>query len=57
MYGSLAAIVLCMLWVYFCMYILFIGAEINVVLEHKDLLHDIQNLKKEFEQTKNDIRR
>lgn len=29
-YGSLTAIVLMMLWIYFCMYILFIGAEINV---------------------------
>lgn len=32
MYGSLTAIVLLMLWLYFCMYILFIGAEINVLL-------------------------
>lgn len=31
-YGSLTAIVLCMLWLYACMYILFIGAEINSVL-------------------------
>lgn len=29
-YGSLTTIVLLMLWIYFCMYILFIGAEINV---------------------------
>ncbi|WP_310603184.1 YihY/virulence factor BrkB family protein [Anaerosporobacter sp.] len=32
MYGSLTAIVLMMLWLYFCMYILFLGAEINVLL-------------------------
>jgi len=31
-YGSLTAIVLCMLWLYACMYILFIGAEINAIL-------------------------
>jgi membrane protein len=31
-YGSLTAVVLLMLWLYFCMYILFIGAEINVFL-------------------------
>lgn len=31
-YGSLTAIVLCMLWLYACMYILFIGAEINSIL-------------------------
>lgn len=36
-YGSLTAIIICMLWLYFCMYILFIGAEINVVLSHPDV--------------------
>ncbi len=30
MYGSLTAIVILMLWVYICMYILFIGGEINI---------------------------
>lgn len=29
-YGSLISIVISMLWLYFCMYILFIGAEINI---------------------------
>ncbi len=32
-YGSLTTIVLLMLWVYFCMYLLFIGAEINSYFE------------------------
>lgn len=32
MYGSLTAIVLCMFWLYACMYLLFIGAELNVLL-------------------------
>lgn len=32
MYGSLTAFVLLMLWLYFCMYIVFIGAEINILL-------------------------
>lgn len=32
-YGSLTTIVLLMLWLYFCMYIVFIGAELNVWLE------------------------
>lgn len=32
MYGSLAGIVLAMLWLYFCMYFLFIGAVINHLL-------------------------
>ncbi len=30
-YGSVAALAVCMLWLYACMYILFIGAEINVM--------------------------
>lgn len=34
MYGSLTAIVLLMLWLYFCICILFIGAEINHFLDH-----------------------
>ena len=44
-YGSLTAIVLFMLWLYVCMYMLFIGAEFNAdkgktlkPLEHKNLL-------------------
>lgn len=36
-YGSLTAVIFLMLWVYFCMYILFIGAEVNVFLQEKDL--------------------
>ncbi|MBS7298491.1 MAG: YihY/virulence factor BrkB family protein [Eubacteriales bacterium] len=34
-YGSLAAIVLMMLWLYFCMIIFLFGAEINVLLSKK----------------------
>ncbi len=34
MYGSLTTIVLLMLWLYFCICILFLGAEINYFLEH-----------------------
>lgn len=37
MYGSLTAIILLMLWIYFCICILFVGAEINVLLEHGEL--------------------
>jgi len=33
MYGSLTAIVLLMLWLYFCICIFFLGAEINVLLD------------------------
>ncbi|MGI6264725.1 MAG: YihY/virulence factor BrkB family protein [Acutalibacteraceae bacterium] len=31
-YGSLTAVVLLMLWLYFCMYIFLLGAEVNVTL-------------------------
>jgi membrane protein len=37
MYGSLNTIIFVMLWLYFCMYILFLGAEINIMLETKIL--------------------
>ncbi|MDO5522248.1 MAG: YihY/virulence factor BrkB family protein [bacterium] len=37
-YGSLTAMVLLMLWVYFCMYILFIGAELNVFMQKNGIL-------------------
>lgn len=43
-YGSLTAIVLFMIWFYFCMYILFIGGEINVVLSSGDLMYYIKSL-------------
>ena len=33
MYGSLTTIILFMLWLYACMYILFIGAELNVFIK------------------------
>ncbi len=32
LYGSLTAVIVLMLWLYFCIYIFFIGAEINVLL-------------------------
>ncbi len=39
-YGSLTAVIVIMLWMYFCMYIMFIGAEINLYIynhnEHSD---------------------
>lgn len=48
MYGSLTTIILLMLWLYFCMYLFLLGAEINVVLEEpentdkvKDILEDV----------------
>ena len=35
MYGSLTTIVLIMLWMYFCMYCILLGAEMNVLLVGK----------------------
>lgn len=39
-YGSLTAILLLMLWLYFCMYIMFIGAELNMYLYRKKHLNE-----------------
>jgi membrane protein len=44
MYGSLTAVVLFMLWMYFCMYILFIGAEVNLIFENKAFINKIKML-------------
>ena len=35
MYGSLTTIVLIMLWMYFCMYCILLGGELNVLLDGK----------------------
>ncbi|MCL1903195.1 MAG: YihY/virulence factor BrkB family protein [Oscillospiraceae bacterium] len=35
-YGSLTAAVIMMLWLYFCMYILFVGAQFNMWLQNKE---------------------
>lgn len=35
MYGSLTTLIMAMLWLYFCMYILMIGAEINAYFEDR----------------------
>lgn len=43
-YGSLTAIVLCMLWLYACMYILFLGAEINSILYNPSVRKAAMNL-------------
>ena len=42
MYGSLTTVVLILLWLYFCMYIILIGAEINAYFEEKiKLVHEL----------------
>lgn len=38
LYGSLTTLVVAMLWLYCCMYLLFIGAEVNHYIEHPELL-------------------
>ena len=35
MYGSLTTIVLIMLWMYFCMYSILLGGEVNIVMYDK----------------------
>lgn len=44
LYGSLTTLAVCMLWLYFCMYILFIGAEVNMVLAHPEVRHATSSL-------------
>lgn len=51
MYGSLTAVVLFMLWMYFCMYLLFIGAEVNLLFENKAFMNKIRLL---YRKTKED---
>lgn len=45
LYGSLTAIILFLLWIYICMIILFVGAEINDILRINDFSHIIQHIK------------
>lgn len=51
MYGSLTAVVLFMLWMYFCMYLLFIGAEVNLLFENKTFMQKIKQLYRKPEDT------
>jgi len=49
MYGSLTTIVLIMLWLYTCMYILFLGGEINHFFE-PFIVHSLFSIKKRIRQ-------
>ena len=51
-YGSLAALVILMLWLYFCMYIMFIGGEVAVWLQTGGIITDFKKLK-EFKNKRN----
>ena len=55
MYGSLTAIVLIMLWLYFCMYILFLGGEINHFFE-PFIIHSRYRIRKAIRQKLGKIR-
>lgn len=52
MYGSLTTIMLAMLWLYLCMYIIFIGGEINVYLKWKK--HDLRELREQLKSRRQD---
>ncbi|WP_290776160.1 YihY/virulence factor BrkB family protein [Anaerofustis sp.] len=41
-YGSLSAVILFMLWLYFCMYIIFLGGEINVIFQNYNIRKKIK---------------
>lgn len=41
-YGSLAAIIILMMWLYFCMFILFIGGETAMWLQYSSIRSDIR---------------
>lgn len=51
MYGSLTAVALCMIWVYACMYIMFIGAELNVVAADESVRQAWREFKGSFNRT------
>lgn len=44
MYGSLTTIILLMLWLYFCMNLFLVGAEINVVLEEPENTDKVKDI-------------
>lgn len=43
-YGSLATLIVLMFWLYTCMYIMFLGAEISVWFDQNDVFADIKTL-------------
>ena len=45
-YGSLATLVILMFWLFSCMYIMFLGAEVSMWLEHSGIAADLKNLEK-----------
>ena len=52
-YGSLATLVILMYWLFFCMYILFLGAEVSMWLECSGIQNDLKNLAKKRKRRRN----
>lgn len=52
MYGSLTTIVLLMLWLYACMYILFFGAEFNLLIQKSNIIHQFLSILKNYKKNK-----
>lgn len=59
MYGSLTTIILTMLWVYFCMYLFLIGAEVNQMItedpENNMIREAFEDVREETRERKNEI--
>ena len=58
LYGSLTAVVLLMLWLYFCMYIMLFGAEVNVAWNStykRIAARFVKNTKQKIKEVKDDI--
>lgn len=51
-YGSLATLVILMYWLFFCMYIMFLGAEVSMWLEFSGIKEDICGLIKKRKKQK-----
>ncbi len=45
-YGGLATLVILMYWLFFCMYIMFLGAEVSMWLEVSGIQEDLKNCRK-----------
>ena len=50
LYGSLTTIVIIMLWLYFCMYVMLLGGELNdLIAQHLDKKKKSDTIEKYFE--------
>jgi membrane protein len=58
-YGSLATLVILMFWLFSCMYIMFLGAEVTMWLETSSIANDCKNLRKKWKKhrTRRKLRR